>query len=242
MTEMEILFAIIIVLLAAIMQGLTGFGFAVVAVPLLSLFLPLQTVVPLVMLVATIIVTMMTIKLWRHIQFKEMWVLLIFGIALTPLGAYLLIIIDETILKVLIAILTLVFSICLWKGLRVVIKNERMALITIGASGGLLNGSLGLAGLVIALFFNNKNEDKTSFRANLSFFNLSLTVIVVINYLLLGLIDQAVIEFSVWLLPPLIIGLFIGYKVEAILDQTRFMKVALAIIMFASLSTFLSVF
>ena len=49
MMEMSILIiGFIIIFFAAFIQGITGFGFAVVGVPFLSLFVPLQMVVPIV--------------------------------------------------------------------------------------------------------------------------------------------------------------------------------------------------
>ncbi|GIO36357.1 hypothetical protein J41TS12_12180 [Paenibacillus antibioticophila] len=44
---MTMVYGWLIVLIASIAQGLTGFGFALIAVPLLSLVLPFNQIVPM---------------------------------------------------------------------------------------------------------------------------------------------------------------------------------------------------
>ena len=58
--------------------------------------------------------------------------LLIFIILFTPVGTYLLVIIDELYLKVVTGLLVLFFGACLWKGKSFEVKNEKAALVTVG--------------------------------------------------------------------------------------------------------------
>lgn len=79
-----------IALLSGLVQGLAGFGSGLVAAPLLALFLPLETVVPLITLLSPLISFQVLFHLRHAIRFERVRGLLV-GFALgTPLGLLLL--------------------------------------------------------------------------------------------------------------------------------------------------------
>ena len=79
-----------IALLSGLVQGVAGFGSGRVAAPLLALFLPLETVVPLITLLSPLISFQVLFHLRHAIRFERVRGLLV-GFALgTPLGLLLL--------------------------------------------------------------------------------------------------------------------------------------------------------
>ncbi|WP_404823691.1 sulfite exporter TauE/SafE family protein [Pseudodesulfovibrio thermohalotolerans] len=73
---LETVSIILIVLAAAFLQGLTGFGFGLIALPLLGFFLSIKTSVPLMVLLALIISLYLTIRLRKCINLKCTFTLL----------------------------------------------------------------------------------------------------------------------------------------------------------------------
>lgn len=240
MMELSVLMiGFIIIFFAAFIQGITGFGFAVVAVPFLSLFVPLQMVVPIVGILCIFINFYIYFRERSHAKFKEVKMLLIFIILFTPLGTYLLMIIDELYLKVVTGLLVLFFGACLWKGKSFEVKNEKAALVTVGSVSGLLNGSIGLMGLPIALFMTNQKAEKNVFRANIAFLGFVVAILTLFNYIFIGLINKEVIEYSLWFCLALVLGGFIGIKIDKLIKQALFLKISTLVIMISGVFTLL---
>jgi len=70
--ELEvILFLAGIIFVGAFTQSLTGFGFAIVTIPILSFFLDMTFIIPLGALCGAVINLYLIIKMHQHIKVKE---------------------------------------------------------------------------------------------------------------------------------------------------------------------------
>src|SRR5580698_1040397 len=81
---------LLIIFVATLIRSAFGFGEALVAVPLLAFFIPLNVAAPLAVLVSITIAAIVVVQDWRHIHlFSTGWLVLptLFGI---PLGVLLL--------------------------------------------------------------------------------------------------------------------------------------------------------
>ncbi|MFD1707254.1 sulfite exporter TauE/SafE family protein [Siminovitchia sediminis] len=234
---MLIIIGSLMILVASFIQGVTGFGFAVVAVPLLSLLFPLQVIVPMLVLLGIFVNFYIFYPLRRYVEFKKIRGLVFFSIIATPVGAYLLVWMNQFYLQIVAGMIILVFGAFLWTGRSFHIKNEKSALGIVGMLSGLLNGSLGLFGLPIALFMANQKTEKNIFRANIALLGLIVCALTFLNYMYMGLINREVLEYSMWLFLALLIGLLAGVKVDKFINQTLFMKISLLVIMVSGLFT-----
>lgn len=58
---------VLIILLAGFVQGVTSFGFALISLPLLTLFLPLQQVVPLIVILSLLTNIAILFNCYKHV-------------------------------------------------------------------------------------------------------------------------------------------------------------------------------
>ena len=65
------LLIILVFLMAGFVQGMTGFGPALVAIPLLSLFLDIKSAVPLCVLNSVVITSYLSLKMRKHLDRKK---------------------------------------------------------------------------------------------------------------------------------------------------------------------------
>ena len=86
-----------VIFLAGLIQGLSGFGSALVAVPLLALLIPMETVVPLMTLLAIAISVFNLLHLRHAVQLQPVLRLLAGYVLGTPLGLYFLTRAPETL-------------------------------------------------------------------------------------------------------------------------------------------------
>ena len=85
-----ILIVSIIIGLGSFTQGLTGFGLALVSVPLLSLFLDVKLAIPLAGLFGWLVTFPIVWKMKAHIQFKTAFILFLGSLPGSFIGADLL--------------------------------------------------------------------------------------------------------------------------------------------------------
>ena len=86
LTGFELFFSALIVVAAATVIGTVGFGFGLVAIPVLLLYLePQQTVVVSNALIG-IVMAMVLLRTWRHLEIRASLGLVIGGMAATPIG------------------------------------------------------------------------------------------------------------------------------------------------------------
>ena len=141
-----IIFGMLTIFLAGLTYGLTGFGFALVAVPLLMILLPPQAVVPIQLLLASLTGIVVVYEARQWVRLKQIWPLMLAGIIGIPLGTYLLTVLDTNVLKIFIGAVISLSALAFFFGFQRPIRNERLASAPIGFISGVLNGSTGMSG------------------------------------------------------------------------------------------------
>jgi len=220
----------LIIFLAAIIMGITSFGFAMIAVPLLNLLLPLKFLVPVLILYGVLIDIVLLLPIYKHLNLKGMGYLVGAGILGVPIGTWLLVVVDESIMKIAVGVLIIVSAWMLYSGLRVQIKNEKLGNVIAGFTSGILNGSLTMSGPPVIFFYSNQQLEKQVFRANLAFFFLVTTVFTVPVMMTSGLITPEVLNYAVTMSPSLLIssaGILIGSKIGTSMNSTLFNRISL---------------
>ncbi len=101
----------LIFLLAGLIQGLTGFGSALVAIPLLCLLVDIKIAVPLCMLNSMVITTTLAFQLKRDVDLKKIAPLCISAIPGIVVGSTLLSTVDSNIMRFALGIFLVSYSV-----------------------------------------------------------------------------------------------------------------------------------
>lgn len=237
---MLVLLGVIVIFAAGFIQGLTSFGFALISMPLLTLFIPLQEAVPIVVILSLCTNLYVFISTRRFIQFKKIGLLVVSSLLAAPLGTQLLVYVEPYVLKLFAGLLVVVFACLLLMGKSFPIKNERIAFIPVGLTSGLLNGSISMSGPPVALFLSNQGASKETFRANITIYGIILNVITVTAFFYRDLITQDVMMYTAWFVPATFIGVIIGVKALKKLNDKLFRKIALWLIITSGIWTIVS--
>ncbi len=221
---------IVIFLVSATLQGLTGFGFSILAVPLITLFISPKTAVPILLIYSMLINIVVLHSARKATNLKKIWILLIAGIASMPLGTRLLVIMNESLLKIFIGSMIFVFGILLLIGFRKKFKNEKLAMLPVGFLSGILGGSISISGPPIILFLSNQDVDKHTFRGNMAAYFFILNCFTIPVYYYNGLLTNEVWNLSLTFLPGLLIGVFIGNLFSHKIKDDHFKKLTLILL------------
>ncbi|MBN1623988.1 MAG: sulfite exporter TauE/SafE family protein [Clostridia bacterium] len=226
-----ILLAMLILFFAAAVQGITGFGRALIATPLIALFMPADETVIIMILMGFISAIVMVLKTFRNAHIKKVLPLIIAGVAGSMVGVYLLKIIPVRELKVVMGIFVIISAIILAAGIRIKFRRIIPAYAIAGFISGLTNGAISFGGPPIVLFLQSQNESKDSFRANLSVFFLIIGLTGSISLLASGMLTIPITLNALLLAPASIGGTFFGNFLSHRFDEGVFKKLVIGILL-----------
>lgn len=223
------LYAALIILAAMFLRTVTGFGSALIAIPLLALLYSAKFAIPFIMLYECLIDVMILGKdsLNMKSELKDDWPLVASGLIGVPLGTEVLILSDEWLLKVLMGVALILFSILLLFNWNFKLKRDRTASAASGLLGGFLCGSIGMPGPPMALFLSSQGFEKADFRKLMVIFLTVIDFSTFFYFLWIGLIDLEMLQQSLKLFPALVIGFLAGRSVFDKIDEANFRRLTL---------------
>jgi uncharacterized protein len=237
-----IFYGILVSFFAGLVTGITAFGFALVAVPLLILIFDPKVAVPIVTINSTMTGMVLFLELRKMMQPKKIILLLVGGIIGLPFGVYLLAVLDKNNLKIGVGTLITVFAILLALGIKKGIKSEKYASVLVGLVSGLLKGSTSLSGPPVVLFFINQDKEREVFRANLTGYFIMMGMLAIAALAIGKLVSGNVLHYSAWMVAPTILGTRLGSKICPHVNPILFRNLSLAVVIIAGILSILSGF
>lgn len=227
---------IVIILAGALaggfVNGLTGFGTALTAMPFW-----LNAVTPAIaaQLAAAggVVGQLQTLPaIWHAIRWRDVGHYIIAGLAGVPLGVWLLPHVSPRAFKLAVGVLLVTYCsyVLIDRGrLRVRYANRGIDAL-VGFGGGFLGGLAGMSGPLPTVWAGLRGLDKADKRALFQSFNLSILVAMLIASAINGLMTTAFFRAFLIALPGTIIGARLGQWVYERLDQRRFDAVVLSLL------------
>ncbi|CAB0149857.1 hypothetical protein PSI9734_00434 [Pseudidiomarina piscicola] len=237
---MEYYLIALIMFAGASLQGITGFGSGLVAVPFLSLLLPLPQLTPLLSVINVAMAVYLCWLLRHHFTWYKWRSLLITGILGSLIGNTALIYLPIQILQQGMALFVISAGLIFWFGLQFRLAATPLQQSTTGLLSGFANGALTLGGPPVVLFLTASRLNRSEFRATLALFFLVLGLTNVSSFALQGSYSYANIPTFVALLIGAIAGAFTGHSVSHLLPEKVFRKLTLSIVIGAGLMVLFS--
>ncbi len=233
----------LIAFVAAIVTGFSGFGFALVTVPLLAIFIDIKFTVPLVLLLSFFSVLVLSANKLRF--FRESSIYFIFAgmVVGISLGTHFLANFDTALLKRLLGISVVLFAAHIFfrtrpekvATAREVDGNARFGVVAlvVGLFSGLAGGLFGTSGPPLVIYVDYFAKNKTAFRSQLLVIILLHDLFRMFLYLRYGLVNADVLKAAVILLLPVSLGLYLGSKMHFQVNERTFSR-AVASLLFVS--------
>ncbi len=201
-----------VVFFATLIRSALGFGEALIAVPILVMRIPLETAAPLAVLVSITIAALIVVQDWRKVHARSAgWLLLatLFGI---PLGLMLLMNPHQRMVKLILALVILLFAIYTLGFAEVAhLKSDSKPwLLSCGFVAGILGGAYGMNGPPLAIYGTMRGWSPQGFRATLQGYFLPASILGMIGYLWKGLWNHELAYFYLWTLPVTIPAIWLG--------------------------------
>lgn len=219
----------VVILMASVLKGVTGFGFALFAVPILSLLLPIHMLIPAMILFNFLASLYLLIQIKVKLQAKYFIPMFLASLAGIPIGVYALQDLNEMLLRLVVGLVIVVFSLLLFFRRNHEPRHKNKPIVFAGFLSGLLGSSISLSGPPIAFAMSNKGYRKNRFRANFAIFGMLSSLFTAITYLLKGIIQIASVKFTVYLFPLLLIGSRLGNHWAGRIKNEKFKKIVIGI-------------
>ena len=221
---MTCLLAGIIFFCAGFLQGLTGFGSALIAIPLLSLLMDIKAAVPLCMLNGLALTLYLSVHLRFHLDTKKILPLLIGSLPGIVTGALLLSRLDSHLLRLAIGVLLIGFSLY-----RLYLRAPSIQLPSwCGYLAGFLTGAIGAAlsagGPPAIIYTTLTGWNKEEIRATLSGFFVISGFITVIVHALTGVSSLATLSCFSVTVPFVLAGTLCGSKMSGRFSQVTYLR------------------
>lgn len=224
-----------VVVIASLVKGITGFGFALVALPPLMIWYSPKEIIP-VLLLCNLFASVLIIlqKKDRQLINRQFKWLIIFGALFTIVGVIFLKYLSEHLLIVIVSIFLIILTVLSILGVQYPIKITNRSYKIAGAFLGFLTGSISISGPPMALFLYSAKVDKQQFREIFSWFSIVTSIVALAGYVVLGILTIESLKMSLLFLPILFIGSFIGKKLNNLIPLIVFKKAILIITLFSS--------
>lgn len=207
MTELVIV-AALVALLAGLAQSVSGFGFALVSVPLLALATDTRTAVVGVTMLSLVLASGATVRERAHVQWPTMRSVTITGVVGMPFGLLLLHLASERLLKILIGVLVLLAVVVLARGLR--LEPCRSVTAVAGALSGALLTSTGMNGPPLVAVFHAMRLSPRTFRATMQATFAVQDLFAVLGFVVIGAVRARTLLVAVVGVPGMALGWYLG--------------------------------
>lgn len=165
---MEIVLYGVIMLVAMTLAGVIGFAANVLALPVLSMFLPLKTAVAVLMLIVAVQIVIQAFMYRRNIHWREVGHIVVWTLLGMPIGFVALNVLPELVMKAVLGLFVagtalkgIVDDACGKKPGTFQEKPYHKLLLFFS---GLLTGAFGCGGPLMVVYCRNRYRDKDTFR------------------------------------------------------------------------------
>jgi uncharacterized membrane protein YfcA len=241
LTDAALAAAIIITCGAALCQSLTGFGFALVMVPLLSLAWDVKSAVVTSTVLGTVVLLPLLFEARRHVRLATAAALVTGSLAGVPAGILLLDWIDPEALKILVGVTVVAASVLVYRVREVrATRAGVIPAVAAGAVSGILGGSTSMSGPPAVLYLLGTEKDVEAFRGTILAFFLPMGLVTIAGLAAVGRVTPDVVRTSVIALPALVVGLVIGAWLRYRVREESFRLLVLLFLILTSIGVIVS--
>jgi uncharacterized membrane protein YfcA len=214
-------------------NGLTGFGTALTAMPLWLLVLPPAVAAQLAAAGGAIGQLQTLPAIWHAVEWRRVGPFIIAGLAGVPLGTWLVphISLREFKLGVGVVLIAYCSFMLLFKDRYAAIGGGRGADAMIGFGGGILAGLAGLSGPLPTIWATLKAWTKDEKRALFQTFNFVMLTAMLAASAVAGLMGRDLFRALLFALPGTIVGARLGGWAYRKLDERRFDRLVLSLLL-----------
>jgi len=222
----------VVVFVAFFIRSMTGFGSALISIPLLALLFDLKVVVPLEAILEVAISVLLLRAVYHTIDRRTVLPMMV-GVAIGALfGVYGLSTVETPLLKRVFGVAIMGYALYLYRDQRPP-RYQPTSLgwgFTAGLGGGLIGGTVGTSGPPYVIYLSYRLRDKSVLRATLIALFAFDGLWRVGLFTATGLLTGEILLMTAAVIPALVLGTWLGHRAHFNISQRRFMQLVAVVL------------
>lgn len=217
----------LIFLAAGFTQGLSGFGSALIAMPLLTMMIDVKTAVPLCIMNGLIITSYLSLKMRGHLERKKIVPLLAGSIPGIFIGVFFLKNAEPGMIRILLGVLIVSYSVYSLL-FRPAPRNIHPFWSYLAGFGtGFIGSAFSAGGPPVIIYTTLTGWPKDRIKATLSGFFFASSIITVTLYITAGLVNELVLKYFSMSAIFVFIGVYAGSHLYSRFDREGYIRAVL---------------
>ena len=215
----------LIVLIAYLIFGMSGFGSTLIAVPVLAHLMPLTFVIPMVVLLDCVSAISMGLKLRADVWKPEFMPMLPFLLVGVCTGAFVLVCVPQQWLLLGLGGFVLLFGAYYLINRKSMWRLPKWVVAPIGLIAGATSAALGVGGPLYVFYFAARGATPQQIRATVPAVFSFTSVARIAIFTGIGLFNAQVLMAAVALLPVMALGLWCGHRLHGRLTRDQAIRI-----------------
>lgn len=239
-----ILLAGLTLFFSALIKGISGFGTAIFAVPLLTAFFFAPSDV-------RVLVVTLNLILNFYILFSENRLtkanisaikgLMIPGFIFAFLSGFILFQVNDTFFSITLGILLIITAVNKLFDFPYKVHHPKRYFLPVGSLAGVLNTLVGVGGIPVLIFMSNTAYGKNDFRKTLMLFFLAINLGSVLTFIIQGAYTVEIMQISLSMIPFVMLGSFTGMKIATHINNLRFNQLIAVLLLIMGVMSLLNI-
>ncbi len=233
-------------LLGAFVRAITGFGAALIAMPVMCLFISVQVAAPVQSFFGVIMSLSVLYKNRHALDLRAGLHLLIASLPGLPIGFLMLKFGSPKIVTSILGALLIAYAaFSLFAAPSLESKTSKgkkayrggpLGTSLAGFCSGVLGGAYAALGPPVVVYGVICRWDRDQFRSTMALFFSCFSTVIVVVYAAGGLITKDVLFYWLFGMPAVVLGLFLGFQCDKYVNARQFRTAVLALILFLGAS------
>ena len=229
---MELLLVLAVIAFATFTHAVTGFGLALVAMPLLVDLIGIRQAAPLVALIGICIQIVMVARYRQRVTWREIRALIIGSVIGIPLGVLLLAVANEALITLLLGVVVTAYALyaLLVPVHRIPEMNGPLVAYGVGLAGGVLTGAYNSGGPPLVIYGSARRWDPLTFKGNVQAVLVFHSVAAIASHGVAGNLTPPVFEWFLAAIPVLLASTVAGFVLDRFINPRRFHQLVLLLL------------
>lgn len=217
---------------AGFVQGLSGFGFGLVAMSFWAWTIDPRLAAAMAVFGALTGQIIAAVTVRRGFDVKRLAPFVLGGLLGIPVGMLLLPQVDVQVFKAFLGSLLAVWCPAMLFSAQLprITRGDRVADALVGAGGGVMGALGGFTGVLPTLWCTLRGMDKDAQRAIVQNFNLAMLLVTFATYVGTGIIDRTTLPFLAIVAPAMLVPSLLGARLYIGISEATFRKIILSLL------------
>lgn len=218
------------VFLGIFTQSASGFGLALVSMPLLTALLGIQIATPLVALIGITAEAVLVLYYRDDLEIRSLWRLIVASLAGVPLGVVALGRVDEDIVMAVLGLVLVGYSLYALLNLRLPELAHNGWAYGLGFLAGVLGGAYNISGPPVVIYGHCRRWPAAQFKGNMQGYFVVVSLFVLAGHALDGNLTPLVWRNFMWALIGIVLGIVLGVRLDRYINQALFRRIVLVLL------------